>query len=116
MALGYDWQNGGTYSPASPNGLLINQQKGWWEQCEAIRALTHFYLRQRRNDLNGPLQRALEFVKASLIDPQYGGWYQRVGPGVPARAMEKGNEWKVDYHVVGMCMEAIRLTQQAASK
>ena len=47
MALGFDWQNGGLYSPTTPDGVLINQQKGWWEQCESIRALTHFYLRQR---------------------------------------------------------------------
>ena len=111
MALGFDWQGGGIYSPATPNGEIINQQKGWWEQCEVIRALTHFFLRHRRNDLNGPLQRTLEFVKASFIDSQYGGWYPRTGPGITPQELEKGNEWKVDYHVVGMCMEAIRLTE-----
>jgi cellobiose epimerase len=111
MALGFDWQSRGLYSPAAPSGEIINQQKGWWEQCEVIRALTHFFLRHRRNDLNGPLQRTLEFVKASLIDSQYGGWYPRVGPGITPQELEKGNEWKVDYHVVGMCMEAIRLTE-----
>jgi mannose/cellobiose epimerase-like protein (N-acyl-D-glucosamine 2-epimerase family) len=110
MALGYDWQAGGIYSPATPDGVIINQQKGWWEQCETIRALIHFYLRQHRTELNGPLQRAIEFVKASFIDPQYGGWYQQVGPGVAADAKNKGDEWKDDYHIVGMCMEAIRLT------
>lgn len=112
MALGFDYSAGGTFSPAKANGELINQQKGWWEQCEAIRALTHFYLRQRRNDLNGPLQKTLEFVKASFIDAEY-GLVSNVVAGVTAQAMEKGNEWKVDYHVVGMCMEAIRLTEPA---
>jgi cellobiose epimerase len=111
MALGFDWQGGGIYSPATPSGEIINEQKGWWEQCEVIRALTHFYLRHRRNDLNGPLQRTIEFVKASFIDSQYGGWYPRIGPGITPQELEKGNEWKVDYHVVGMCMEAIRLTE-----
>jgi mannose/cellobiose epimerase-like protein (N-acyl-D-glucosamine 2-epimerase family) len=116
MALGYDRQNGGIFSPARPDGVLINEEKGWWQQCETIRALVHFYLRFHRNELNGPLQNMLEFVKAQFIDPQYGGWYTTIGPGIDPRTQEKGNEWKVDYHVVGMCMEAIRLTAKAAEE
>jgi mannobiose 2-epimerase len=110
MALGFDWENGGIFSPAKPNGTLINQEKGWWEQCEAIRALTHFYLRHNRQDCLGPLQKLLNFAKGAFIDPQYGGWYARIGPGITPTSQQKGSEWKVDYHVVGMCMEAIRLT------
>ena len=115
LALGFDWQEGGIFSPVAPNGVLLNQEKGWWEQTETIRTLLHFHLRHRRNELNAPLQRTLEFVKASFIDPQYGSWYARLGPGIDPRTLEKGNEWKVDYHVVAMCMEALRLTGQAAT-
>jgi mannose/cellobiose epimerase-like protein (N-acyl-D-glucosamine 2-epimerase family) len=110
MALGFDWQEGGIYSPANPNGTIIDQEKGWWEQCEIVRAFTHFYLRHQREDCLGPLQKMMNFVKASFIDVQYGGWYPRIGPGITPTSLPKGNEWKVDYHVVGMCMEAIRLT------
>lgn len=115
MALGFDWKNGGVYSPVTPNGVIANREKGWWEQAEAIRALTHFYLRHKRNDLNGPLQRTLEFVKAAFIDPQYGGWYARLKPDNTPLVWEKGSIWKLDYHIVGMCMEAIRLTSQTAA-
>lgn len=115
MALGFDWQHGGIYSPAAPNGEILSREKGWWEQCEAIRALVHFYLRRGRNDLNGPLQKTQEFVKASFIDREYGGWYPRLKADRSPAAWEKGNVWKVDYHVVAMCMEAIRLTKQAAA-
>jgi mannose-6-phosphate isomerase len=114
MALGFDWKSGGVYSPTTDKGVLINQERGWWEQCEAIRALVHFYKRQGRTELNGPLQKMIDSVKISFIDAQYGGWYPRIGPGIDPKTSEKGNIWKVDYHVVGMCMEAIRLTQQSA--
>lgn len=115
MALGFDWKNGGIYSPATDKGEIVNQEKGWWEQCEAIRALVYFYKQQGRTELGGPLQRMLDFVKASMIDAQYGGWYPRVGPGIDPQTLEKGNLWKVDYHVVGMCMEAIRPTQSGVT-
>ena len=114
LTLGFDWQTGGIYSPSSPTGQLLTQRKGWWEQCEAIRAMTHFVVRNHRDDLAEPLHRTIDFVQTSLIDPEYGGWYPGVEANIATEGLEKGNEWKLDYHVVGMCMEAIRLSNQAA--
>lgn len=113
LALGFDWQAGGIYSPASPTGQISVQHKGWWEQCETIRALLHYVIRYRRSDLLEPLQKTLAFVQRDLIDPDFGGWYQAAGPNLPPKTREKGHEWKLDYHIVGMCMEAIRLAEQA---
>jgi mannose/cellobiose epimerase-like protein (N-acyl-D-glucosamine 2-epimerase family) len=115
MGLGFDWENGGLFSPAAPNGVLINQEKNWWQQCETIRTLLYFYMRRQRSDLGGLVQRTINFVKANFVDQQYGGWYPRIGPGIDPKSLEKGNEWKVDYHVVGMCMEAIRLAPKLNS-
>ena len=109
LALGNDWQAGGIYSPAAPTKSLLHRRRGWWEQCEAIRAFLHFIVRHQRDDLIEPLQKTLHFVQTSLIDPEYGGWYGGIGPDGEPETMEKGDEWKLDYHVVGMCMEAIRL-------
>jgi len=113
LALGFDWQAGGIYSPTTPSGQLINQRKGWWEQCEATRALINFVIRHRRDDLIEPCQKMIAFIKSTMVDPKYGGWYPAVGPGINPQELEKGNEWKLDYHVVGMCMEAIRLAEAA---
>jgi mannose/cellobiose epimerase-like protein (N-acyl-D-glucosamine 2-epimerase family) len=55
-----------------------------------------------REDLWGPFERTMAFCRANLIDPEFGGWYLD-------RSLDKGSEWKVDYHVVGLCEEAIRL-------
>jgi mannose/cellobiose epimerase-like protein (N-acyl-D-glucosamine 2-epimerase family) len=115
LALGFDWEAGGIYSPASPTGQIVGQYKGWWEQCEAIRALARYAIRDGRSDLLEPLEKTIQFVKASLIDPEYGGWFAGVEGGKSLVQSEKGNEWKLDYHVVGMCMEAIRLAEQAKS-
>ena len=112
LALGLDWESGGIYSPTNPDGKIISQRKGWWEQCEAIRALLNFVVVHNRNDLVEPLQKMIRFAQSSMIDPEYGGWYPNFGPAIAHQELEKGNEWKLDYHVVGMCMEAIRLAER----
>lgn len=110
LALGMDWAQGGIYSPASPRGILDGARKGWWEQCEALRALAHYATLRNRADLWEPFNKTFDFVRAHYIDPEHGGWYSSVEcNGVLARA-DKGNEWKLDYHVVGMCVEIMRLS------
>lgn len=108
LRLGIDPDDGGARSAASPDGLPRLGGKVWWPQCEAIRALIHFAAVRGRDDLLPAASRMLDFVRAHFLDPEYGGWYGSLHPdGTPAHC-GKGSEWKVDYHVVGMCMEAIR--------
>jgi len=112
LRIGYDPKNGGIYSPATPDGEILERRKGWWEQCEAIRALTHFAVVRKKENLWGPLEKTLDFVKRFYIDSEFGGWYISIGEDSRGRNESKGDEWKVDYHVVGMCMEAIRLSSK----
>jgi mannose/cellobiose epimerase-like protein (N-acyl-D-glucosamine 2-epimerase family) len=108
LRVGYDCKEGGVWSTASPDGQITSREKGWWEQCEAARALIHFVLRRGRPGLQMPLHGTIDYVNGHLIDDEYGGWYA----GEKALASgdrSKGSHWKVDYHVVGMCVEAIRL-------
>lgn len=109
MRLGYDRAQGGIFSPVAPDGSRISRRKGWWEQCETIRALLRFVDRHARADLWEPLQQTLAFVQNEFLDHEHGGWYMSREPGVSPAAQPKGNEVKLDYHVVGMCMEAIRI-------
>ena len=108
LLLAYDPKDGGIRSPASPDGRRVSSTKGWWEQCEAIRALMHFAILRGRRELLDPLQHVVDFVKHTYVDPDHGGWY------ASPKSRNKGSEWKVDYHVVGMCREAIRLLERAA--
>ncbi|MFN8491299.1 MAG: AGE family epimerase/isomerase [Caldilineaceae bacterium] len=112
MLLGYDAQAGGIYSPADPTGQLLSQRKGWWEQCEAARALMHFVVRRQRDDFRQPLAQTVAFIQKQFVDPVYGGWYMTLEPGGDPTNQDKGTEWKVDYHVVGMCMEGVRLAAE----
>ena len=109
LRLGFDAAHGGIFTAATPSGEVKPARKGWWEQCEAIRALLHFAVRRGRDDLREPLERTLAFVKRSFIDAEHGGWFAQAeadGRPLPSR---KGGPFKLDYHQVAMCAEAIRL-------
>jgi mannose-6-phosphate isomerase len=106
LKLGFNETDGGIMSPAKPDGT-ITTTKGWWEQCEAIRALLHFGILREYKKAWNPLEKILHFVQSNFVDEEYGGWYSRPFGREPS--LDKGSEWKLDYHIVGMCAEAIRL-------
>ena len=111
LALGFDESDGGIISPVKPDGTPTSPRKGWWEQCEAIRALLHFAVVRGYAKAWEPLEKIIAFVRKHFVDEEYGGWFMNppvtVGENQPR--FDKGSEWKVDYHVVGMCVEAIRV-------
>jgi len=102
MRVGFDTVEGGVRADASLEGEVIRPHKGCWQQCEATRAMLSYAVLHCREDLWGPAQAMLSFIQREMLDPEYGGWY-----GSPR--LEKGSVWKLDYHVVGMCIEALRL-------
>lgn len=122
LKVGYDSEVGGIFSLASSEGKIISKAKGWWEQCEAIRAFMNFAILRGRDDLWEPFQKTIDFVKNHLLDKEYGGWYPGLDSNGSPTSQEKGHVGgkidlgidygKVDYHVVGMCSEALRLEEE----
>ena len=109
LEVGYDAKHGGIYSPATPDGRITSHRKGWWEQCELTRTLMHFATLRDRADLWPLFHQTIDFIRRDFIDPEYGGWYPFRAPNISPIKQDKGGLWKVDYHAVGMGMEAIRL-------
>ncbi len=109
LRLGYDPDEGGIFSPATSEGQVTAGRKSWWPQCELVRTLMHFAVLRRRGDLWEPLAQTVRLLRERFLDPAYGGWYPEAGPGLDPEQLHKGSPFKVDYHNVGMCAEAIRL-------
>ncbi len=87
-------------------GRVRDAEPIWWSQTELLRGLAHFALHRGRNDLRAQLDSTLKSVRALYVDPVRGGWYRTPG----ARDKNKGEEWKVGYHVAMMETEIMRLT------
>ncbi|MFC1718107.1 AGE family epimerase/isomerase [Candidatus Poribacteria bacterium] len=111
LALGFDETDGGIMSPAAPDGTIRKPIKGWWEQCEAIRALLHFGVVRQYEEAWKPLEKVIAFAQEHFVDEEHGGWFMSpsIAAGEDRISLNKGSGWKADYHVVSMCAEAIRL-------
>ena len=105
--------DGGVMASSTPEGEILSAGKGWWEQCESNRALMHHAVLRGRVDLWPAAHQAAEFVRTRYVDPEYGGWYSSIAAEPTDTQPHKGGGFKVDYHVVGMCAEAIRLAGPA---
>jgi len=112
MKIARDAANGGIFSSGDYDGKVIRPGKGWWQQCELLRALVHYAGTRGREDLWPAFGQSLQFVKANFLDAEFGGWYgaDTAGKTPRGRAGDKGSTWKVGYHDTGMYAEALRLT------
>lgn len=108
LAAGYDEEEGGVWSPVVPGRGPLTRSKGWWEQCEAARALFHYARVRGHEDLLARYQQTVAFWWEHLMDHEHMGWFMRVEPDGTVRNTDKGNVWKVDYHVVGLAWEVLR--------
>jgi mannose-6-phosphate isomerase len=109
MRHGYDAEAGGIYSQVNYDGSLRRRRKGWWEQCEALRAISRYVVRHDSAELVGPLRQSLTFVRENYVDATYGGWYE-APPGMgDTVSLMKGHPFKLDYHVVNMCRELLQI-------
>jgi len=109
LEYGFDRTHGGFFNACDRRGAVVDSNKTFWVQTEALRALLYLLLARGRDDVKPALEQSLRFVLRSCVDSEFGGWFNTVSAeGRPVRP-DKGSEWKLDYHVVSLCDEAIRL-------
>ena len=93
--------DGGVFASCDGDGRVVSAEKGLWQQCEAIRALSRYAARHDGPGAGAALGRALSYYQGRFVDMEYGG----VFAGPPR--LDKGDAWKLDYHTVGMCLEVM---------
>ena len=101
--------DGGLHYEFFPETLVLENDKHWWPQAEAMVGYFNAY------ELSGEqpfLERTLEsweFIKKYIIDKKLGEWYWSVdAKGLPQTGKEKAGFWKCPYHNGRACMELIR--------
>jgi mannobiose 2-epimerase len=97
---GFDAIKGGYFNKGVPGGDVIDREKIWWVQCEALPALVQLHLAGLLPDALERLEHTLDWIENDQSDPEYGGMYWGVLPDgkLGAYGDGKGNLWKASYH------------------
>jgi mannobiose 2-epimerase len=104
---GFDGLHGGVFDQCDRQGRPVRDTKTFWPQSEALRALMYDYCGGRSHE--DVLSSCAEFVRRHSVDREHGGWFTSVDrQGQPVNT-DKGAAWKLDYHAVSLCDEALRL-------
>jgi mannobiose 2-epimerase len=106
-AIRYGWDNrhGGFFESAyylKGNSLptIVDRQKTWWVQAEALNALLLMAGRYPEDPkYRSYFEKQWQYIKKYLIDQEYGGWYSDgLDHNRKARKYLKGHHWKASYH------------------
>ncbi|SDE80573.1 mannobiose 2-epimerase [Fontibacillus panacisegetis] len=105
-------QDGGIWNEAGPGGL-IDTNKDWWPQAEAMVGFYNAY------ELTGDVKfrdaaiRSWEFIQQFIVDHEYGEWHWGVTQnGVPLPNEPKISAWKCPYHNSRACFEMLTRVQR----
>lgn len=97
---GFDEQQGGYFNTGIPGQRVLDREKIWWVQFEALPALVQLHETGVLADALTRLERTLDWLERSQIDHEFGGVYWGVLPdGTLGPCGDiKGNPWKASYH------------------
>ena len=110
LAEGID-SDGGIWNEADHGGLL-DKNKDWWPQAEAIVGFYNAYQLSGDPRFRDAAEAAWNFTNTHMIDHQLGEWFWAVDEALqPLAHAPKVSAWKCPYHNSRSCFEMIgRLT------
>jgi cellobiose epimerase len=111
---GVDKEHGGLYYSGF-DGDVLDTDKHWWAQAEAIVGFVNVYQESQRIDFLEAAYHIWKFTQKHIIDHTYGEWFFRVDRiGIPYPEEDKVGPWKCPYHNVRACLEILRRTSAEA--
>lgn len=110
-----DSKFGGIYNFGS-NGVVVDTEKHWWAQAEAMVGLLMAYrLSGDVAHLNAVFG-IWEFITKHVIDHVHGEWYFRVNRnGSPIETDDKVGAWKCPYHTSRACIQIYNIINEIIS-
>jgi mannose/cellobiose epimerase-like protein (N-acyl-D-glucosamine 2-epimerase family) len=97
---GFDKENGGYFNDGIPAERVLDREKLWWVQFEALPALVQFHRAGVLPDALDRLERTLDWIENGQLDKEFGGFYWGVMPDgtLGPYGDRKGDPWKASYH------------------
>ena len=113
---GFDNEKGGYFNEGVPAERVLDREKLWWVQFEALPALVRQHRAGLLPDALHRMERTLDWIENGQYDREFGGYYWGVMPDgtLGAYGDRKGDPWKASYHEMrGLMFAADWLTESA---
>jgi cellobiose epimerase len=96
---------------------LIDTDKHWWPQAEAVEGFLNAYELSGRDYFLKASRNSWEFIEKYIVDHQRGEWYWKVSrDGTPSNDKYKVDPWKCPYHNSRTCFEVMERLDNLARK
>jgi mannobiose 2-epimerase len=96
---------------------LIDTDKHWWPQAEAVVGFLNAYELSGRDYFLKASQNSWQFIEEFIVDHQNGEWYWKVSRhGTPSNDKYKVDPWKCPYHNSRTCFEVMERLDRLAKK
>jgi len=99
--------DGGLLYEGDSSGM-IDTDKHWWPQAEAVVAFLNAYQLSGREHFYLAAGRSWEFIEKYIVDREHGEWFWKVSrEGIPSQEKFKVDPWKCPYHNSRACFEVM---------
>jgi mannobiose 2-epimerase len=106
LAEGLDKDGGLFYE--GRDGRIINPNKEWWPQAEAVVGFYNAWQLTGDNAFRDAAVRCWQFIQDYVVDHKHGEWFWCIRPdGTPDPTQPKVSPWKCPYHNGRCCLEVI---------
>lgn len=107
LAEALDDEGGLAY--AGRDGAVIDSNREWWCQAEAVVGFWHAYQLSAEASFAEAARRVWNFVERRMVDRTGGEWFWRVrADGSVDETQPKVSEWKGPYHNTRMCLQMMQ--------
>ncbi len=98
-------------------GEVIDTDKHWWPQAEAVVGFLNAYELSKRDHFLKASERSWEFIEKHIVDRERGEWYWMVSrDGIPKNGKYKVDPWKCPYHNSRCCFEVMERLDKFSTK
>ncbi len=113
-------KDGSLFYEANSKGVLIDPNKHWWAQAEAVVGFYNAWQLSRDVRFLEASRRAWEYIETHVVDKVHGEWHAKLTPqGVPFTEKEDPNDaclvgpWKCPYHNGRVCFEMMERLEKS---
>jgi mannobiose 2-epimerase len=98
-------KDGSLVYEGSPHGL-VNANKSWWAQTEAMVGFYNAYELTGREEFAEAAHRLWEYIREHMVDREHGEWHKQLfRDGKPDLSHYKIGPWDCPYHSSRACLE-----------